>query len=205
MRVFIAIACALAITSMPSEAKQALNFEITPLIGYRFGGDFDTSKDEAHNRIELNEETSYGLLTAWSFDRNRQGEFLVSHYNTNFSSSDDFSASNTELGITYAHIGGNVPVTEGPVPLYVTGGLGLTHLAPKGDGLSDETRFSVNVGLASKIQLSEHVSLRLDGRVYGTFFNSDSAIFCDAATCAIYISSDIWVQSEVSVGISYRF
>lgn len=205
MRAAIALACALTVTAMPIKAKQALNFEITPLIGYRFGGNFDTNRSEAHNRIELSEETSYGLLSAWSFDRKRQGEFLVSHYNTNFSNADDFSAGNTDLSITYAHIGGNVPVSDGPLPIYVTGGFGLSHLAPKDEALSAETRFSVNVGLASKISLSDNVSLRLDGRLFGTFFNSDSAIFCDVETCAIYISSDIWFQSEVSAGITYRF
>ena len=205
MRVIVVLACALAFTALPSMAKQALNVEITPLIGYRFGGDFDTSKDKVHNRIELNEATSYGLLTAWSFDSKRQGELLISHYNTNFSQSDDFSASNSGLGITYAHIGGNVPISEGPIPFYVTGGFGLTYLDPKDAQLSSETRFSINVGLASKIELSERLSLRLDSRVYGTFFNSDSAIFCDEANCAIYISSDIWFQTEVSVGLTYRF
>jgi len=205
MRVVIALACVLAVIASPSKAKQALNFEVTPLIGYRFGGDFDSSRESSHNKIELSEETSYGFLTAWSFDRKRQGEFLISHYNTGFSQADDFSAGDTDLGITYAHIGGNVPISEGPIPFYVTGGFGLTHLAPKDEQLSNETRFSVNVGLASKIPLSENISLRLDGRIYGTFFNSDSSIFCDEVTCAIYISSDIWVQSEVSAGISYRF
>jgi len=200
-----ALACALTTVSMPTMAKQALNVEVTPLIGYRFGGDFDTTKDKVHNRIELSEDTSYGLLTAWSFDRKRQGEFLISHYNTNFSQSDDFSASNTGLGITYAHLGGNVPLSEGPIPFYMTGGFGLTHLDPSDSQLSNETRFSVNIGLATKIELSERVSLRLDSRIYGTFFNSDSAIFCDVETCAIYISSDIWFQSEVSAGITYRF
>ncbi|TWX68661.1 porin family protein [Colwellia demingiae] len=205
MRVILAMFCALTIISMPTMAKPALEFEITPLIGYRFGGDFDTTQDNINNRIELSDETSYGLLTAWSFDRKRQGEFLISHYNTNFSESSDFSASNTGLGITYAHLGGNVPISEGPIPFYLTGGLGLTHLAPNDKQLSNETRFSVNIGLASKIELSERFSLRLDSRVYGTFFNSDSAIFCDVETCAIYISSSIWVQTEVSVGLTYRF
>lgn len=205
MRVILAMFCALTIISMPSMAKQALNFEITPLIGYRFGGDFDSSQDKVHNRIELNDETSYGLLTAWSFDRKRQGEFLISHYNTNFSESNDFSASSTALGITYAHIGGNVPISEGPVPFYLIGGLGLTHLAPNDKQLSNETHFSMNVGLATKVELSERFSLRLDSRIYGTFFNSDSAIFCDVEACAIYISSNIWVQTEVSAGLTYRF
>lgn len=205
MRIVIALVCVLATIATPTKAKQALNFEITPLIGYRFGGDFDTTRDKVHNKIQLSEGTSYGLLTAWSFDRKRQGEFLISHYNTDFSQSDDFSASNTGLGITYAHVGGNVPISDGPMPLYVTGGFGLTHFSPKDDQLSNETRFSINVGLASKIDLSEHISLRLDSRIYGTFFNSDSAIFCDYETCAVYISSDIWFQSEVNVGITYRF
>ncbi len=204
MRVMLVMFCALTIISMPTMAKQALELEITPLIGYRFGGDFDTSQNEIHNRVELKDETSYGLLTAWSFDRKRQGELLISHYNTNFSETADFSASNTSLAITYIHLGGNVPIAEGPVPFYLTGGLGLTHLAPSGKQLSDETRFSMNVGIASKIELSERLKLRLDGRVYGTFFNSDSAIFCDEV-CAIYISSNIWVQSEVSVGLTYQF
>ncbi|WP_057832547.1 outer membrane protein [Colwellia sp. TT2012] len=205
MRVVIALAGVLALISMPSMAKQALDFEITPLIGYRFGGSFDTSKEKEHHRIELSEETSYGLLTAWSFDRERQGEFLISHYNTSFSQSDGFSASNTELTITYAHIGGNVPISDGFMPFYITGGLGLTHFAPKDEQLSNETRFSINIGLATKFELSEHISLRLDSRIYGTFFNSASAIFCEQDTCAIYISSDIWFQSEVSAGLTYHF
>ena len=205
MRILFGLVFIFVVIAIPVKAKQALNVEITPLIGYRFGGDFDTNKDSGQTKVELSEETSYGLLTAWSFDRQRQGEFLISHYNTGFSHADDFSAANTDLGITYAHLGGNVPISEGPVPFYLTGGFGLTHLAPKDSQLNNETRFSVNVGLASKIPLSENVSLRLDSRLYGTFFNSDSAIFCDVETCAIYISSDIWFQSEVSAGITYRF
>ncbi|MEI6893568.1 MAG: outer membrane beta-barrel protein [Colwellia sp.] len=205
MRVILVLACALTITSLQSSAKKPLNLEITPLIGYRFGGDFETSKDETHNRIELSEEVSYGFITAWSFDKKRQGEFVISHYNTHFSHSDDFSASNTSLSITYAHLGGAVPVAEGALPLYVTGGFGLTHIAPSEDELANETRFSMNVGLASKIPLTDHISLRLDSRIYATFFNSDSAIFCDIETCAVYISSDMWLQSEVSAGITYKF
>jgi hypothetical protein len=205
MGVIFAIACILVSISMPSIAKQPLNLEITPLIGYRFGGDFDTTQDKVYNRIELSDATSYGLLTAWSFDRKRQGEFLISYYDTDFSESSDFSVSNTSLGITYAQLGGNVQLSDGFVPIYATGGFGLTHLAPKDDQLSDEIRFSVNIGLASKIKLSERVNLRLDSRVYGTFFNSDSAIFCDVETCVIYISSDIWFQAEVGIGITYRF
>jgi hypothetical protein len=199
------ICSVLLATIMMPASGQDLNIEVTPLIGYRFAGEFAATDAEIHNTIELSEEVSFGLITAWSVDRARQGEVLISHYNSTFSESADFSASNTDLAITYAHLGGNVPINNDLLPLKVTGGLGLTYLSPRASQLDDETRFSINIGLASAIELSEHVSFRIDSRLYGTFFNSDSSLFCDVESCAVYISSDVWVQAEVSAGISYRF
>jgi opacity protein-like surface antigen len=91
------------------------------------------------------------------------------------------------------------------MPLLVTGGLGLTHFSPEDTLLSDETRFSMNIGLATKIAVSENISLRVGGRVYATFFNSDSQVFCNEEKCAISTSSDLWVQSEVNAGITFSF
>jgi hypothetical protein len=199
------ICSVLLATIMMPASGQDLNIEVTPLIGYRFAGEFAATDAKIHNTIELSEEVSFGLITAWSVDRARQGEVLISHYNSTFSESADFSASNTDLAITYAHLGGNVPINNDLLPLKVTGGLGLTYLSPRASQLDDETRFSINIGLASAIELSEHVSFRIDSRLYGTFFNSDSSLFCDVETCAVYISSDVWLQAEVSAGISYRF
>ncbi len=185
---------------------EASAFEVTPLVGYRFGGDFDASDETSTtSKIKLTEEINYGLLLAWSFDRKRQGELLINHYNSQFSQAADSLASNNNLAITYAHIGGNVPISEGYVPLYLTAGVGLTHLSPEDSLLDNETRFSMNIGMASKMPISEHLSFRLGGRVYATFFNSDSKIFCNQENCAISISSDLWIQSEVNAGITFTF
>ncbi|MBU2870100.1 outer membrane beta-barrel protein [Colwellia sp. E2M01] len=202
MRVLLIIACALSFTA-PAIAKQSL--EITPMMGYRFGGDFDASQDKIHHQISLTDDTSYGLLTAWSFDRERQGEFLISHYDTNFFEPNSSSISATGLGISYAHIGGNIRVSDSFLPVFVTGGFGLSYFAPEDKTLNDETRFSMNVGLATRFDLSEHISLRIDSRIYSTFFNSDSRIFCEIDSCAIYISNDMWFQSEVNAGITFSF
>jgi hypothetical protein len=181
--------------------------EITPLIGYRFGGDFDASIDESETTatIKLNEDTSYGFLLAWDYDKKRQGELLISHYSSQFSQTINPIASNNNLAITYAQIGGNVPISDGVVPLFVTGGLGLTHFSPEDSLLSDETRFSINIGLATKIPVSDDFRLRFGGRVYATFFNSGSQIFCNEDNCVISISSNLWIQSEVNAGITFSF
>lgn len=204
---FLSLAVLILIPNKSYAAKDN-TFELTPLVGYRFGGDFEVTDDasiDSYNNIKLSEEINYGLLFAWDVDQKRQGEFLLNHYSTQFSQIDSSVASNNNLSITYAHIGGNVPLSQGTVPLFVTGGFGLTHLSPEDSLLGSETRFSLNVGLATKIAVTENVSLRFGGRLYATLFNSDSYIFCDTETCAISISSDLWVQSEVNAGVTFIF
>ena len=188
------------------EAAQTSQFEVTPLVGYRFGGDFDMTNGESVNSsIKLNEDVNYGVLFAWDYDRKRQGEFLISQYNSQFSDALDPTVTNNNITVTYAQLGGNVPISEDIVPVYLTGGFGLTHLAPEDKQLGDETRFSLNIGLATKISMTEHLSLRFGGRLYGTFFNSDSKIFCNEAVCSISISSNLWIQSEVNAGLTFTF
>jgi len=201
----LSLLCFALLTANPVIAKTSNTFEVTPLVGYRFGGDFDVTKDKNTSKIKLVEDVSYGLLTAWSYDRLRQGEFLISHYESKFSQHSEFLPSNDELGVTYAHIGGNVMISQNMLPLYVTGGLGLTHFSPQSNELDKETRFSMNIGLTTKVPLSERLSFQFGGRVYGTFFNSDSTIFCKESSCLISLSSDIWVQTEVTAGLSFAF
>lgn len=205
MRGFIVAACLMSTIAMPAISKQPLNLEITPLVGYRFGGNFNTVQEGVDIKIKLAESESYGFLTSWSYDRNRQSELLISHNETTFSQTTGFSASDTDLSITYIHIGGNVPISDGVVPAFVTGGFGLAHFAPKEDEMNNETRFSANIGLATRLPITDHFSLRFDSRIYATFFNSNSAIFCNTSNCAVYLSSDVWFQSEVNAGLTYSF
>lgn len=207
IRIAVLLVCCLSVIPK-SNAYEPIGFEITPLMGYRFGGDFEISDEEEEptfTKVSLKEETNYGLLFAWSVDSERQGEFLINNYATEFSQEVDSIATNNNISVSYAHIGGNVPISDGYFPLYVSGGLGLTHLSPEDNLLDDETRFSMNIGLAAKLPISEHFNFRFGGRVYATFFNSDSRIFCNEANCAMYISSDMWIQSEVNAGLTFKF
>ncbi len=167
----------LALVTNQAYAAQESKFEITPLIGYRFGGDFDSNDAELTTTVKLTEDINYGLLFAWNVDRKRQGEVLISHNNTEFSAFGSSTVSNNNLAITYAHIGGNVPIASGAMPVFFTGGFGLPHFSPEDNSLDNETRFSMNVGLATKIAVTESLSFRFGGRLYATFFNSDSDIF----------------------------
>lgn len=178
--------------------------ELTPFVGYRIGGDFENIDDAVE--ITLEDANSFGLLTAWRFDNYRQGELLISHYDTQFNLGE---RSNTiyrsGIAITYLHLGGNIRLSEGTVPLFISGGAGVTHLSPKNNNLDSETQFSANLGLNTRINITEQLRFYVGSRVYATLFDTESEIFCDETECAIYVKSDLWLQTEISAGITFVF
>ena len=208
---FMKITLALLVLSLiyplvvQAESKRESTIELTPFASYRFGGDFDELDN--NTRIDLDEGAGLGLITAWEYDLNRQGEFLISHYETQFDSDsaglEDING--TDVSITYAHLGGNISFSQGNMPFWFSGGMGITHLSPNRNQLSDETNFSASLGINTKIALNKVAHIYIGGRVYGTFFDSESEIFCDSNDCAIFVEGDIWVQSELMAGISLNF
>jgi len=204
---FVLVSLVSLLLSLPVFANDAPTIEITPLIGYRFGGNFGNITTAT--RVKLAEDVSYGLQIAWPVGTNQQGEVLISHYDTSFIRADDDLPSelmsNNNIGVTYLHLGGNVPLNDGALPLWLSGGFGASFLAPKDENLADEIRFSMNIGLNTRYNFTENLSFTFGGRVYATFFNSDSALFCDADICNIHISSDLWFQSELNAGLSFAF
>ena len=207
---FLILLLSLLLT-LPSIANQSGPKEISPFAGYRFGGNFDVSGDLYGTNeiqtleIEIDESSSFGVVVAWPYADKRQGELLLSHYKSELIPASLLTPYTSDLSVTYLHLGGNVPLANGLLPLWFSGGFGVTHFSPDDKKLDDETKLSVNLGLHSKLQLSERIALRLGARLYATFLNSDSTIFCGEDTCEITISSDMWLQSELSAGLTFTF
>lgn len=197
--------------TLPTLATESSSIEVTPFAGYRLGGNFDVVGDfygETASQaleVEIDDNTSYGLLVAWPYDNKRQGEILLSRYESELIPASLLTPYTSDLSVTYLHIGGNVPVANTLIPLWVSAGFGLTHLSPEMNDLDDETKPSVNLGLHSKLQLTDNVAIRIGARVYATLIDSKDAMFCDNNTCTIAISSDMWVQSELSAGLTFTF
>jgi hypothetical protein len=201
MRSILLIVLSLVIFS--SSAKTTNKIEINPFAGYRFGGEFDSTVEG--QEIELDEKTSFGVVVAWPYDNRRQGELLFSHYETNFTPEYLFTPGKTDLSVSYLHIGGNLPLSQGAVPFWLSGGLGVTHLSPENKNLDDETRFSTNLGFHTRFQLNDNIALKFGARIYATFFNSESEVFCDSENCTVYVSSEVWIQNELSAGLVFTF
>jgi hypothetical protein len=212
MRFFILLfSLFLTFPTFPTLADKSVPIEITPFAGYRFGGDFDIAgefygiTELQELEVKIDDSSSYGVIIAWPFDNKRQGEILLSHYESELIPASLLTPYTSDLSVTYLHLGGNVPLSNGPVPFWLSGGFGITRFSPDEKQLDDETKLSVNLGFHSTLQLNKRIAIRLGARVYATFIDSDSAMFCDDNNCKIAVSSDLWLQSELSAGLTFTF
>ena len=185
--------------------SHADDIEVTPILGYTFGGGLENSI--SGNDLDMAEGESFGVILGLR-DKSRTGamyEFLYSRQSTSLKGdgtafSDD---PRFDIDINYFHLGGIYGKEGEALNPYVSGGLGVTHMSPeRGDS---ETRFSFSLGGGLMIPLSARVGLRLEGRGFGTFFNDRSSIFCVNNSCVVRIRGDLMWQFTAFTGVVFNF
>lgn len=186
------------------------SLEITPLLGYRGGGEFvDTVNGKKHT-VESSEV--YGVIIGWPYERGKDIEIYYSHQSSKLNSVDVNIPSPTTTGnvdipltLDYLHFGGTVPISEETsYKTFMSGGLGFTYLSPDLQGLQSDLRASFSIGVGVKWPISENIAVRLETRGLATLFNSNTAIFCNGG-CALSIDGSLFFQGEVSAGLAIRF
>ncbi len=190
-----------------SGSSYAAEFEVTPLLGYTFGGNFKDS--ETDETLDFDEGVSYGVILGLRDQSKAGGAFYELLYlrqetylkleNTDFSSSKKF-----DVDVNYLHFGGRFGPEEGETfNPYVAAGLGVTYFDPqKGDS---ETKFSFSIGGGVNIPLYKALSLRLEGRGFGTVISNDSSVFCANNQCLIKAKGDVLWQFTGFSGVTFTF
>lgn len=189
--------------------------DITPMVGYRMGGDVSvidngtTTGTTTEFELELDDATSYGLILDFDLDYQRQIEIYLSRQKTRLAARQPFLGySEFDLTVDYYHIGGlfypDYPEGRGRFRPFVSGTFGLTRMDPKGTGLSAENFFSLALGGGATYFPVKHVGLRFDARAIFTAVNSDSAIFCSGG-CVVSVSSEGFWQTELGASVVFRF
>lgn len=196
---------AIAVCSFLSVASVSAS-EIFVSQGYRDGGKFEAGFPPVSYSLSGGPATS--VTFTHDIDRTRTFEFLYSHQSTSLRN-DRTRETLLDLGIDYYHIGGTNEISRsGDTVFFGSGGLGATHFSPSGDYYS-ETRFSISFGLGAKHSIGKRLVLRADGKLFGTFLDSGSGIFCGAGTsgsgCSIAVSGTLAMQYEISAGIGFKF
>ncbi len=186
--------------------------DITPLLGYRGGGEFiDTKTGQKHT---INSSEAYGLIIGFPHQGGEQIEIYYSHQSSDLSSVNiDIPApapaatKNTDIPLTidYLHFGGTTPLyDEENLKTFLSGGLGFTYLSPDLKDLQSDLRASFSIGIGLKWPVTKNIALRLETRGLATLFNSNAALFCNSG-CALSVNGSLFLQTEVFAGLMVRF
>jgi opacity protein-like surface antigen len=180
--------------------------EIMPFGGFRVGGEFEDADTERD--VDADDSASYGVVLRLRPSLENEWDLLYSRQQTDTEASTDGTVPSVDMTVEYLHIGGTYFPGDYDYAPYVLGGLGVTRLSPKGTGLEDETAFSISLGAGFRFPVAEHFALRLEGRAYATFLDTDTAIFCRSdggGACAIRASGSTFLQFEAVLGFAFWF
>ncbi len=193
----------------PAAAQDKLfRFEITPFAAYRIGGQFD--ENNGNGQLELNESAAQGIMLDVRVNHNGQWELLYAHQETEVDTQGIFvNDPQFDLDVEYFHLGGTYLFDGDTTRPFVVVTLGLSHFDPQLVGLDSESYFSVSIGGGLQLNASKRFGVRLEGRLFTTFVDTDSNIFCSsvggAGTCLIQVDGSTVTQWEARAGLVFRF
>lgn len=200
------LAFALGSTASPSEAREVY---ISPMFGYTTAGSLDLGEQD------LDDVKIEGGLT-W-------GGQLGFSASPGFTFEASYMQQETELSINGASIN---PAAERTFDLQVAQlhanflfekvgygnqtrpyfllGLGATFFNPSGD-FDTESRFSFSIGAGVKVEASEKIGLKIQGKYNPTYLDEDyGGVWCDPFYCYQVSDPDYLDQGEFSAGLTYK-
>lgn len=196
----IAVLPPFAAAQTSAEGETTKQVEVTPFIGYQWGGALAVEGGAA----EIPSGMSYGVILSRRVRADAKMEFFYSREETSLEFQADTSSQSTklsDLAVQYFQIGGLVELEQGRARPFVSGTLGLTWFDPSGDRES-EVQFSGGLGLGLHAAISEKLALRLEGRGWLNLFNGSGSIFCGDGGCVVQGSASTMTQGEVLGGLS---
>jgi len=178
--------------------------EVSVLFGTQGGGQLED--DTTGATLDLAEKPMQALIIGTPLNYEKDLELFYSRQETHLRDSSALpSADISSLDIHYLHLGGTVLSDElAGWQGFVSGGLGVTYFSPRPNGLDPETRASMSVGIGARWMASHRVGLRVETRLYGTLFNSNTSVFCSGG-CVMSVSGDLLSQYAVFGGVVFRF
>ena len=203
----------LAVTSWlllaaPAGAQDTLDFELTPFAAYRIGGDFEDS--ETGEEFDLDDSEAFGLILNIRAKPQGQWEILYAQQSTEVDTAGTLVATESiDLDVQYFQLGGTYLYEGDRAVPFIALTLGVTNFDPQFADLDSENYFSASFGGGIKVNMTERLGARLEGRVYSTFLERDSRIFCSsnlgAGECLIQASGTTFNQWEARAGLTFRF
>ena len=189
------------------DAPRENAFELTPFVGYRWGGTIFTDETFLFGEdVNVASSANFGVNFALPLgDTGLKLELMANRQASELETESGLFEPNDEVAdvdVTYLHAGLQIPFarSRNATPYFIVSG-GLANIDPQVSGVSAENKFSMSAGVGVKIPMSDVMSIRLEGRGYYTRLddNSDDCAFCDT------FANQDFTQGEVNLGLAFSF
>ena len=203
------VATATLCNPTPVDAQdRPFKFELTPFAGYRVGGDFD--EKDGDGGVDLNDSNAQGIMFNIKANPNGQYELLYSRQSTD-ADTEGFLVNDPtiDLDVEHFHFGGTYLFDGDNTRPFIALTLGLSQFDPGITDSKSESFFSVSFGGGVQLNATKRLGVRLEARVFTTFVEDDSNIFCASSSgggaCLIQVDARTLTQWEARAGLVFRF
>lgn len=188
----------MAVWLIAAAPANAQNIEITPFVGYQFGGELVEIGEET-TTFDLESSPTWGLILDFGITDFDQVELYYSSQGTDLNRGVESPVGITIDSLQIGAIHQYFP--RKPVNPYIGLTLGATRFEIAGDS---DTRFSGAITGGVKMVVSDHLGFRFDGRIFGISTGSGT-ITCSDELCIGYPDTSIIWQYTVNAGVIIHF
>jgi len=176
--------------------------QISPFVGYQFGGSIVSSVTERSRSIEG--ALNYGGSLDFAIGQTWRLEVYYGRQETRLggAASGDLDF---DLTVERLMIGIMEEKGEGSVKFFGALLVGATRFVPEPSGLSSVTRPGAGLSLGVKTFFSKNVGLRFEGHAFWTSVSSGGGVFCTAGQCLFQFSGSGSWQGDVEAGLVLAF
>lgn len=182
-------------------------FELTPFIGYRYGGSINADQTDLFNTdVSVASHMNYGGTFGIPIANGWKVELSVDRQDTNFTEGGDtlFNPRGNIAGfhITYFQGGLQIPfsVSRNATPYFVIGA-GVANLDPDVAGVSADTRFAAHAGIGIKVPIDRNMGFRLEEKGYYTSLGGANNGYLGRS---FGYNHDLY-QGETNFGMYFKF
>ncbi len=167
-------------------------YEITPFIGYTFSDNFATTSPS--------DDRNYGLAFSWQDSPNGQGSILVNYVSHDYQSTTDNLTHSFD--IIYAHFSGVAQFRQQDYVTTVSLGIGGAYFDSE---YNNDIYPSLTAAIGTRYEFSDALAFVTELRGYASLTDKDNNLFCNANSCSAQFEDATWVETNLSIGIAYRF
>jgi hypothetical protein len=185
------------------------SFEVTPLFGFRVGGDFRLQPDgpRPYAIAALSNTASYGFAAGMKLDDESAVEFRWIRQGTklrlpDLSGQPGNTYLNTSINTFHGDFTHEFATEWESVRPFLTGSVGASRIATPAQG---STRFSFGFGTGAKVNLTRRFGLRFNAQYIGILVSPEIRGVVCAGGCVAVIGGRVTSQLDFSVGPTFRF